>query len=171
MRKLPRVASVAMCVFVAGIALGASPRAIGRSQQNPPTPPMPIVVPPQTPAGPQAPVSDYAFPSGSGMFFFYVKPEKATDFEAVVAKVSDVLSKTQDPARKQQAANWRIYRSTETPREGAIYVFLFDPAVVGADYDPVRVLGEGLPAEVQGLYDRLKDALIRVERMGLAKLR
>jgi hypothetical protein len=50
-------------------------------------------------------------------------------------------------------------------------VFLLDPVVPGADYDPVRILSESLPAEVQPLYERLKSAVIRVERMGLSKIR
>ena len=43
--------------------------------------------------------------------------------------------------------------------------------MAGADYDPVKLLTEALPAEVQALYTRLKDSIVRVERMGLVKLR
>ena len=52
-----------------------------------------------------------------------------------------------------------------------IYVFVFEPAVVDADYDPVKILSALQPAEIQPLYDKLRDATIRVERMGLTKLR
>ncbi|HUL73960.1 MAG TPA: hypothetical protein VLT86_12710 [Vicinamibacterales bacterium] len=123
----------------------------------------------QAPAPAAAP--DYTFPSGAGLLFFYVKPDKTADFEAIVARLSDVLDKTEDPVRKQQAANWRILRSVETTKDNAIYVMLFVPAVGGADYDPIKVLSEALPTEVQGLYERLRDAVVRVERMGLAKIR
>jgi hypothetical protein len=122
-----------------------------------------------TGAGPAT--TDYLFPSGSGALFFHVKPDKTADFEAVVATLSEVLSKATDPIRRQQADSWRIFKSTEAPRESAIYIFLFDPAVTGADYDPIKVLGEAIPAELQGLYDRLREDIIRVERMGLRKLR
>ncbi len=50
-------------------------------------------------------------------------------------------------------------------------MFVFDPALPGADYDPVKLLGEAVPTEAQGLYERLKASIVRVERMGLAKLR
>jgi hypothetical protein len=120
----------------------------------------------QTPA-PQ----NYVFPSGAGMLFFYVKPEKTADFEAVVARLSDALDKTEDPIRKQQAAGWRILRSVEATKDAAIYVFVFNPAVAGADYDPVKVLSAGVPADVQALYERLRDATVRVERMGLQTIR
>ncbi|HKV99520.1 MAG TPA: hypothetical protein VJN96_06845 [Vicinamibacterales bacterium] len=114
---------------------------------------------------------DYRFPSGAGLLFFYVKPARTADFEAVIARLSEVLDKTDDPVRKQQAANWHILRSVETTPDAAIYVFMFVPAVAGTDYDPIKVLGEALPTEVQGLYEKLRDAVIRVERMGLGKIR
>ena len=125
----------------------------------------------QTPAAQPAPPADYTFPSGIGMLLFYVKPDKTADFEAVVGRINEVLGKTTDPGRKQQAASWRILKSTEPAKDTALYLFFFDPAVVTADYDPIKVLSEGLPADVQGLYDRLKDAVVRVERMGLTKMR
>ena len=114
---------------------------------------------------------EYAFPSGAGVLFFHVRPERAADFEAVVARLSTALDRSTDPTRRQQAASWRVYRSTEPPRDVVIYLFFFDPAVSGADYDPVKVLGEDAPAEVGPLYDRLRAAVVRVERMGLDKLR
>jgi hypothetical protein len=126
----------------------------------------------QSPQRPSPAAStDYIFPSGAGALFFHVKPDRAEDFEAVVATLAGVLDRSVDPIRHQQAANWRVFKSTETPRDAVIYVFFFDPAVLGADYDPVKVLGEALPADLQGLYERLRTDVIRVERMGLAKIR
>jgi hypothetical protein len=132
-------------------------------------------------AGPQLPSSagqaaptlskDYVFSTGAGMLFFYVKPDKSGEFEAVVARLSEALDKTEDPVRKQQAASWKILKSVELQTDSPVYVFVFDPAVVGADYDPVKVLSEGAPADLQALYAQLKDATIRVERMALVKLR
>ncbi len=126
---------------------------------------------PGAPAVSQAGSQAYTFPSGAGMLFFYVRPDKTADFEAVLTKVGEALESVQDPARKTQASGWRIFKSSEVARDAAIYVFFFDPAPAGADYDPVKLLGEALPAEAQGLYDRLKASIIRVERMGLAKIR
>jgi hypothetical protein len=129
--------------------------------------------PPQTtvPMTSSASTPDYKFPSGAGMLFFYVRPDKAADFEAVVARLGEVLDKTEDPVRKQQAANWRVLRSVEATGDSAIYVFVFVPAVTTADYDPIKVLSEAMPTEVQALYERLRDDVIRVERMGLARVR
>jgi hypothetical protein len=118
-----------------------------------------------------SPSKDYVFSTGAGMLFFYVKPDKSTEFEAVVTRLSEALDKTADPVRKQQAAGWRILKSVELQTDSPVYVFVFDPAVVGADYDPVKVLSDGAPADLQALYAQLKDATIRVERMALVKLR
>lgn len=114
---------------------------------------------------------DYVFSTGAGMLFFYVKPDKSAEFEAVVTRLSEALDKTTDPVRKQQAASWKILKSVELQTDSPVYVFVFDPAVAGADYDPVKVLSEGAPPDLQALYGKLKDATIRVERMGLARLR
>lgn len=73
--------------------------------------------------------------------------------------------------RKQQALDWKIYRSAEPVTDAAVYVFVFDPALTTASYDPLLLLAEVLPAEMQPLYERLKDAVIRVERMGLTKIK
>jgi hypothetical protein len=121
----------------------------------------------QAAAAPQ----NYTFSDGAGMLFFYVKPEKTTDFEAVVARLADVLDKADDPVRKQQAASWHILKSAQAKSDAAVYVFVFDPVVAGADYDPVKLLGEKQPEDLRALYEKLRDATIRVERMGLTKLR
>ena len=120
---------------------------------------------------PPAPAQEYVFPSGAGVLFFHVRPDHAADFEAVVARLVAALDRAADPVRRQQANHWRIYRSAEAPRDVVTYLFFFDPAVSGADYDPVKVLGEDVPAEVAPLYERLRTAIVRVERMGLVKLR
>jgi hypothetical protein len=127
-------------------------------------------VPAPTRVSPTVP-QEYVFPSGAGVLFFHVRPDRTQDFEAVMTRLGAALDHTADPVRKQQAATWRIYRSAETPRDAVIYLFFFDPVVLGADYDPIKVLGEAAPAEVAALYERLRADVIRVERMGLQKLR
>jgi hypothetical protein len=129
---------------------------------------------PQAPAVPRPSVTasqEYVFPSNAGILFFHVRPDRAQDFEAVVARLAEALDRSTDPVRRQQAASWRIYKSLETPREGVLYLFFFDPAVLGADYDPIKVLGEDAPAEIGALYERLRADVLRVERMALTKMR
>jgi len=137
----------------------------------PPPPQLPIVGQPPTPMPvPGVPV-DYLFPTGSGLLIFHVDPLKVADFDAIVARIKDALSKADTPTRKLQASNWLIYKSAEKPGESTVYLFLFDPAVAGANYDPLLVLAEILPAEVQRIYEQMKTAVLRIERMGLMKVR
>lgn len=119
---------------------------------------------------PAGPSSHYTFASGVGMLFFHVKADRIAEFEAVIARIRQVLDTTTDPARRQQADGWRIYKSVETS-SGPVYVFMFDPATAAADYDPIKLLGEASPVEAAGLYAQLKDATVKVERMGLTKVR
>ena len=155
--RATRAVLAAAVVAVLGMdTRAASPPPPSRGAQTPPT---------------ASTEKDYVFSTGAGMLFFYVKPDKSVEFEAVVTRLSEALDKTADPVRKQQAAGWRILKSVELQTDSPVYVFVFDPAVSGADYDPVKVLSDGAPADLQTLYAQLKDATIRVERMALVKLR
>lgn len=162
--------------LVLGVALFVSSRAEAQVPpvQGPPVPP--VGQPPATPAVPPAPLppagpADYTFATGAGLVFYYVKTPRATDFEAVLDRVKEALLKAQSPMLKQQALNWRIYKSAEPPTESTVFVFAFDPAITTATYDPLLLLAQVLPAEAQPLYDRLKDAIIKIERMALTKIR
>jgi hypothetical protein len=132
--------------------------------------PTPTATPTPTPAVPAGP-ADYVFTSGAGLVFYYVKTAKAADFEAILDRVKEALFNAQTQMLKQQALNWKIYKSAEPPTDATVFVFAFDPAITTANYDPLLVLNQVLPAEVQPLFDRLKDAIIKVERMGLTKIR
>jgi hypothetical protein len=135
---------------LAGIALGASPPA----------------APPQAPAA-----QSFSFPSGAGALLFYVRPDRTAEFGAVLARLNDALVAAADPARRAQAQGWRVYRSLEPARDAVIYMFLLDPAPADADYDPVKLLSEAYPTEATTLYETMKGAVVRVERMGLGRLR
>ena len=132
--------------------------------------PTPTPSPSPTPAVPAGP-ADYVFTTGAGLVFYYVKTAKAADFEAILERIKEALLKAQTPMLKQQALNWKIYKSAEPPTDATVFVFAFDPAITTATYDPLLVLNQVLPAEVQPLFDRIKDAVIKIERMGLTKIR
>jgi hypothetical protein len=114
---------------------------------------------------------DYVFPPGTGLLFFYVHRERAAEFEAIIARVTKGLDASTDPIRHEQAASWQTFRSLESGTENSVYLMLFNPAVAGADYDPVKMLSELAPAETPSLYEQLKASVIRVERMALTRLR
>lgn len=136
------------------------------------TPPVqtPTPSPTPTPIVPAGP-ADYIFSTGAGLVFYYVRTARVTDFEAILDRIKDALGKADAPMLKQQALNWKIYKSAEPATDATVFVFAFDPAITTANYDPLLVLSQVLPAEVQPLYDRLKESVIKVERMGLTKIR
>lgn len=124
--------------------------------QQPPPPANPA--PGQTTPAPKDP-SQPAVQAGrviaadAGLVFFPVKPERAADFEKIMAKLRDALAASQDPVRKEQAAGWKVFKAVEPgPNNTALYVFLIDPAVKGTDYAFWKTIYDEFPAEVQELY-------------------
>jgi hypothetical protein len=87
------------------------------------------------------------------MIFNPIKPDKTADFENVMARLKDALMQSEDPVRKQQAAGWKVFKAVEPgPNGNALYVFVMDPAVKGADYTVSKILSEAYPTEVMELY-------------------
>ena len=107
-------------------------------------------------AAPQDPGRKFTAPAG--FLFNIIKPEKAADFEAFIAKLHEALQKSQDATRKQQAAGWKVYKMTEPANGNIMYVYFIDPSVPGADYTATKIIAETLPSEAQALYEKIKDA-------------
>src|SRR6185436_2230975 len=76
--------------------------------------------------------------------FNTVRPDKAADFERLVAAVRKALESSSDPALQNMAKGWHFYKATEAgPGNSVMYVFLMDPTVPGEDYGLGRVLSQG----------------------------
>ncbi|GMV21559.1 MAG: hypothetical protein AMXMBFR57_15080 [Acidimicrobiia bacterium] len=134
----------------------------------PPATPPAQTTPTPTPTGPPA---DYLFTTAAGMLLFHVDPAKTAEFDVVVGRLIEAFKATKSQSRQLQAANWKIYKSAEKTPDSILYVFLFDPAIEKMSYDPLLYLAEVAPAEVQPLFERMKTAVLRVERLGLTKVR
>ena len=100
------------------------------------------------------------FGAETGLVLNFIKPDKTADFEAVVAKLKEALSTSANPVRKQQAASWRVYKSPDPAASGAaLYVFIVDPAVKGADYSVTAILAEAFSSgELSALYKQYTEA-------------
>jgi len=121
------------------------------------------VAPAQT-AAPQAPAAQAApaqpappaarvFSGQLGMMFNVIKPDKTADFEMIIAKLKDALSKSDDPVHKEMAKGWRVFKNPDPIAGGnVLYVFVIDPVVKDADYTISKVLAKIFPAEVQELF-------------------
>jgi hypothetical protein len=109
----------------------------------------------QAPAAP----SQFVFPGDGGMILNFVKPDKTADFEMVLGKVKEALTKSEKPERKAQAAGWKVFKASEPgPGGAAIYVFFMDPVAKGAEYKVGDILVEGFGAEGQTLYKTYSEA-------------
>jgi hypothetical protein len=99
------------------------------------------------------------FASDAGIVLNFIRPDKAADFEDVVARLRAALQKGNKPERVQQAASWKVFRALEPATNGnVLYMFVIDPAVKGADYTVSRILAEAFPDEVQVLYKKFADS-------------
>lgn len=91
----------------------------------------------------------------AGMMLNYVKADSTADFEAVMQKVGEALTTSDNPERNQQAQGWKVYRAQEPGQNNSmLYVWFIDPAVPGADYAVSQILNEAFPGEVQQLYEQ-----------------
>lgn len=116
--------------------------------------------PPAQPAQPAQPAVNFNL--DGGLVFWQVKPDKTADFEYVMGKLREALQKAEDPARKQLAAGWKVYKVQEpAPGGNVFYVFLIEPAVKGADYSSaamLKILYDSFPTEAQDLYKKLTES-------------
>lgn len=108
----------------------------------------------------QAAPPTHVFGSDAGMVLNFIKPDKTADFEAVMAKLKEALAKSTKPERQQQAKSWKVFKSAEPAAGGnALYVFIIDPSVKGADYTVSTILAEGFPPDqVEELYKQYAGA-------------
>ena len=100
------------------------------------------------------------FGSNTGLVLNFIKPDKTADFEAVVEKLKEALENSPNPQRQQQAASWRVFKAQESAAGGAaLYVYIVDPAVKGADYTVTTILAEAFSSdELRALYKQYTEA-------------
>jgi hypothetical protein len=123
----------------------------GATPQTPNAPPAPAPPPGQNVISP--PPLGRVFASEQGLIFNAIRPDKAMDFETVLAKLRAALANSKDPVRNQQGWGWKIFKAAEPgPNGSVLYVFVVDPAVKGADYGVAKILSEAYPNEIMDLY-------------------
>jgi hypothetical protein len=99
------------------------------------------------------------FAPDAGLLLNFIKPDKTADFEAVMAKVKEALTKSTNADRNAQAKGWKVFKSPDPAGENVLYVFVIDPSVKDADYTISNILAESFPpAEVNELYKKYAEA-------------
>lgn len=84
-----------------------------------------------------------------------VSADKTADYEQVLNKLKEVLSKSEAPEAKQQAAGWKIVKTLKPQPDGThIYMHIINP-VPGADYSVLQSIYAVIkdPTEQKALYD------------------
>ena len=87
-----------------------------------------------------------------------IKPDKTADFEFVLGRLKEALAKSEKPERKQQAAGWNIYKTSQAVQGNTAYIMIINPVVKGAEYDISRLISEVFPVEVQEIFQKYKDS-------------
>jgi hypothetical protein len=84
-----------------------------------------------------------------------VKADKTADYEQVLMKLKDALSKSEAPEAKQQAAGWRVVKTPKPQADGTIVYLHFINPVANADYSVLQSIYAVVkdPTEQRALYD------------------
>ena len=86
-----------------------------------------------------------------------VKADKAADYEDVIKKLKEALTKSEAPEAKQQLAGWRVVKSSAPPQaDGTVLYMHFITPVAGADYGVMaNIYAVNKDAtEVRAIYDK-----------------
>ena len=93
---------------------------------------------------------------------FAVPADKTGDYEQVVAKLKEALSKSEKPEAKAQMAGWKIMKnSTPQPTGEIIYIHVINPVVKDADYSITNIVYDVFkdPGEQKAFYDMYRGAI------------
>ena len=89
-----------------------------------------------------------------------IRPDKTADYEKVLGKVKEALSKSTAPEAKKQLEGWKVVKMSKAMPDGnIIYTHVIVP-VPGADYNILQVLYAVFtdPAEQKELYEMYRGA-------------
>jgi hypothetical protein len=157
-------------VVLSAIIVCATCTTLIASQQQPPAPAgaRPAPAAPATaqpaPAAPGAttapvPAQTRTFTAPAGLLFNTVRPERVADFEKVMAYLQAAFEKSTDERVRAQAVGWRIFKATEVVNGSTLYLYLLDPAVVGADYGIGKILTDAYPEQAEQIWKLYRDSV------------
>jgi len=162
------VAPVALGVMMIGTAQ------VARAQTPPPAQPTQQPATPATPpaAAQAAPekAENPTFSAPAGLLLVQIKPDKTADYEAMIAKLKDALAKSEKPERKAMAKAWKVYKATEPAAGNTLYVHVIDAAAPGDYTNPLRIISEVFPTEVQDIYTKVKEGFVQTGLLNLTLL-
>lgn len=81
-----------------------------------------------------------------GLLFNTVRADRVDDFEQAMGYLQAALASSTNERVRAQAQGWRVFKAVEAgPGGTALYVFVLDPTVAGADYSLGRILADEYP--------------------------
>ena len=89
-----------------------------------------------------------------------VRPELAADFEASLGHVGRAMQASKTAGRKRQAAGWKVFRGTQPFGGNIPYVISLDPVMYRIEYDPMRLIQEAFPREVDAVFAKYRAAFV-----------
>jgi hypothetical protein len=161
------VAPLALGVMMVGTAQ------VARAQT--PSPAQPTQQPATPPAGgaqaaAPAPAENPTFSAPAGLLLVQIKPDKTADYEAMIAKLKDALSKSEKPERKAMAKAWKVFKASEPAAGNTLYVHVIDATAPGDYTNPLRIISEVFPTEVQDIYTKVKEGFVQTGLLNLTLL-
>lgn len=158
----PLLVLIVTVTAVAQQPASQAPAPPGAPTQTPGQPPAPAPgqPPTSTPPAPGQPAAGAAAPTPApqprtftapvGVLFNTVRADRVDDFEKAMGYLQAALASSTNERVRAQAAGWRVFKATEAaPGGAALYVFLLDPTVVGADYSLGRILADAYPDQAK----------------------
>ena len=103
------------------------------------------------------------FTTPAGILIHQIKGDRTGDFEWLVGKMKEALTKSDDEKVKQQAPGFKVYKNVDPlPQTGnVLYVILVSPTVAEADYNMgtlLNIVYKAFPEEQQEIYKRVQGA-------------
>jgi hypothetical protein len=94
---------------------------------------------------------------------YNINKGKDAEYEQVLTKVKEALTKSSRPEAKQQLAGWKVIKnSTPQPDGTSVYVHVISPVVPNADYSLTNIVYEtASDDEKRAFYDLYKGALMK----------
>lgn len=99
-----------------------------------------------------------------------IKPDKTADFEVVIAKYKEALAKSDKPARKEQLAGIKFFKSPTAMGGNTAYIMSIDPVVKGEEYDISRIVYEVFPTEATDIFNKYKESFAGRQIIPLNKI-
>ena len=102
------------------------------------------------------------FNGAVALWAFNVPADQAANYEQVIAKLKEALSKSEAPEAKQQLTGWKVIKNAQAQPDGSlVYVHVID-VVPEADYSITNIVYSVFkdPAEQKQLYDQYRGAFV-----------